>query len=234
MQSSARMGRIAGLLYLIVVVTGIISLAYVPSKITVPGDTAATVANIIAQEPLFRVGIAAGLLCYTAFLLLPLALYRLLAPAGRNTAAVMAAFALVSVPISFVNVRTRLDILSLLDRAQHGVAFTPAQVEAQVRTLLDSYGNGILTVEIFWGLWLLPLGYLVVKSGVIPRILGVFLMLGCAGYLIDVFGRILIPAYDMLWIAGYVTKPAAVGEIGTCLWLLIMGAKDVRSPEPAS
>ncbi|MES2988330.1 MAG: DUF4386 domain-containing protein [Pseudomonadota bacterium] len=227
MGSNARTARIAGLLYLVVVLTGILSLAYVPSKLMVPGDTAATVANILANEQLFRVGIAAGLVCYTAFLLLPLVLYRLLAPAGRNAAAAMVALAVASVPISLLNVRCRMDLLSLLHRSEHG--FSPEQLQVQARMLLDSYSNGILTVELFWGLWLLPLGYLVVKSGAIPRILGVFLMLGCAGYMIEVFGSLLIPGFDDMAFAAYVTKPAAIGEIGTCLWLLIMGARPIES-----
>lgn len=233
MGSSARTARLAGFLYLIVVVTGIVSLAYVPSRLMVAGDTAATIVNITANGTLFRFGIAAALICYIAFLLLPLALYRLLSPVSRNAAGAMVALALASVPISFVNVRARLDLLSLLERPEHAGAFSPEQLQAQARMLMDSYSNGILAVEIFWGLWLLPLGYLIVKSGAIPRILGILLMLGCLGYLIDVFGTVLLSGYDAMPLSGYVTMPAAFGEIGTCLWLLIMGAR-VRPAEPAA
>ncbi|HJW45565.1 MAG TPA: DUF4386 domain-containing protein, partial [Lysobacter sp.] len=117
--TSKRIARTAGLLYLIVVVTGVFSLLYVPSQITVQGDASATVRNIVASESLFRLGIVAGLVCYTAFLLLPLALYRLLAPFGKSAAVLMVAFAVVSIPISFVNLLNKLDILSLLSGADY-------------------------------------------------------------------------------------------------------------------
>ncbi|MBX3594497.1 DUF4386 domain-containing protein [Sphingomonas sp.] len=225
MMSQKWTGRVAGLLYLIVVITGIVSLAYVPSRLMVRNDTAASIANILANEQLFRIGIAAGLICYTAFLLLPLVLHRLLAPAGRAAAAAMVALALASVPLSLWNMHARLDLLSLLKRPEYGLS--GGQLQMQARMLLDSYSNGILIVELFWGLWLLPLGYLMIRSRAIPRVLGAFLMLGCAGYLVDVFATLLVPGFDAMSFAPYVTTPAAIGEIGTCLWLLVMGARNV-------
>lgn len=220
--------RTAGLLYLIVVVTGIFSLAYVPSQITAQGDAATTVSNIMASEPLFRLGIVAGLICYTTFLLLPFALYKLLSPVGKHAAVLMVAFAVVSVPISFVNMLNKLDILSLLSGAGYLQAFTTDQLQAQVMLSLDAYGNGLLVSKIFWGLWLLPFGYLVYKSGFLPRILGILLMMGCFSYLIDFFGRALFPVYTETAIASFVTLPAAFGEIGTCLWLLIVGVHEPK------
>jgi hypothetical protein len=225
-----KIARTAGLLYLVVVVTGIFSLAYVPSQIIVPGDASATGSNIAASESLFRLGIVAGFICYTAFLLLPFALYKLLSPVGKNVAVLMVAFAVVSVPISFVNLFNKLDVLSLLSGADYLQAFTTEQLHAQVMLSLDAYRNGILVSQIFWGLWLFPFGYLVFKSGFLPRVLGILLMAGCFGYLIDVFGRALFPGYSETAIASFVTLPAAFGEIGTCLWLLIVGAREPKSP----
>ena len=95
---------------------------------------------------------------------------------------------------------------------------------------LDAYRNGILVSSIFWGLWLLPFGYLVFKSGFLPRILGTLLIIGCFGYLIDFLGRALFPSYPDTAIASYVTLPGSFGEIGTCLWLLIVGAHEPKSP----
>ena len=222
--------RTAGLLYLIVVVTGIFSLAYVPSQIMVQGDASATVGNIAASEPLFRLGIVAGFICYTAFLLLPFALYKLLSPVGKNAAVLMVAFAVVSVPISFVNLLNKLDALSLLSGANYLQAFTTEQLHARVMLSLDAYSNGLLVSEIFWGLWLLPFGYLVFKSGFLPKVLGILLMAGCFGYLIDFFGSVLFSGYAETTLANFATKPAALGEIGTCLWLLIMGARERQIP----
>jgi hypothetical protein len=229
MESNSRTARIAGSLYLIVVLAGIFSLAYVPSRIDMAGDAATTVRNLIANESLFRLGIVAGLVCYTAFLILPLALYKLLSPYGKQTAGLMVAFAVVSVPIAFVVMLNKFDVLSLLSGADHLRAFGTEALQAQVMLSLGAYGDGLLVVQIFWGLWLFPFGYLVFKSGILPRALGILLMLGCFGYLINFIGRVLFPGYAESVIAGWVRLPAAVGEIGTCLWLLVMGAREPKA-----
>jgi hypothetical protein len=229
MQANGRDARIAGLLYIIVVATGIFSLAYVPSQIE--ADDAATVMrNIVANEPLFRLGIVSSLVCYTAFLLLPLALYRLLSAHGRQAAVLMVALATASVPFSFANIMHRFDVLTLLGDAGYLRAFSAEQLQAQVMLSLQSYRDGILVSEIFWGLWLLPFGWLVFKSRLLPRVLGVLLMLGCAGYLADFLGRVLVPEYAASGLGGYVRLPASLGEIGTCLWLLVMGARPSGHP----
>jgi hypothetical protein len=225
-----RTARTAGLLYLIVVVTGIFSLAYVPSQLTVHGDASATVSSIAAHESLFRLGIVAGLVCYTVFLLLPFALYKLLSPVGKSAAVLMVALAAVSVPISLVNLLNKLDILSLLNDANYVRAFTTEQLNAQVMLLLDAYGNGMLVSSVFWGLWLLPFGYLVFKSGFLPRVLGILLVAGCFGYLIAFFGSVLFPGYSETAVADFVSLPGTVGEIGTCLWLLTVGARGPKAP----
>jgi len=232
MQSNGRHARIAGLLYLIVVATGLFSLAYVPSQIEVD-DAATTVRNIVANESLFRLGIVSSLACYTAFLLLPLALYRLLSAHGRQAAVLMVALAASSVPFSFANIGHRFDALALLGDADYLNALSADQLQAQVMLSLQSYRHGILVSEIFWGLWLLPFGWLVFKSRLIPRALGVLLMLGCAGYLLDFIGRVLVPEYAASGLGGYVRLPASLGEIGTCLWLLLMGAREPDRPVTA-
>lgn len=229
MQSNKRIARIAGLLYLIVVLAGIFSLAYVPSQINAAGDSAATVRNLIAHESLFRLGIVAGLICYTAFLLLPLALYELLSRYGKRTALLMVAFAVTSVPIAFVATLNEFDVLSLLGGADYLQIFSAEELQARVMLSLDAYGDGLLVTQIFWGLWLLPFGYLVFKSGILPRALGVLLMLGCFGYLINFIGRVLFPGYAESGIAGFVRLPASLGEIGICLWLLVMGARESKA-----
>lgn len=82
--------------------------------------------------------------------------------------------------------------------------------------------------KLFWGLWLLPFGYLVLRSGFLPKILGILLMLGCFGYTIDVFGELLVSRYSDTSVSDYVLLPASVGEIGTCLWLLLVGARQPK------
>src|ERR1700722_9894123 len=158
MDSKNRTARVAGLLYLATVVTGIFSLIYRPSHNGVQGDATATVTNILASESLFRLGIAVGSVGFVAFLLLPLALYKLLSSINGTAAVLMVAFAEACVPIYFVAIANQLDVLSLLNGDKYQTVFTVDQLHARVMSLLDAYDNKIFISEIFWGLWLLPLG----------------------------------------------------------------------------
>eukprot|EP01035_Chromulina_nebulosa_P008802 gene8802-11902_t len=226
MNSNKKTARIAGLLYLIVVMSGFFSLMYVPGKLIVWEDAAVTFKNITDKEILFRLGIVSSLICYVAFLFLPLVLYKLLSPTNKTHAMAMVILAIVSVPISFINIGHKFDVLTLISKASYLTAFDVNHLPAQVMLQLEAYNNGIQIVSIFWGLWLFPFGYLVFKSNILPKVLGVFLMLGCVGYLINFFGDFLFPIYSNSGISSYVSIPSAIGEIGTCLWLLIIGAKN--------
>ncbi len=225
-----RLARTAGLLYLVVVVAGIFALMYVPSQLRIGNDPATALASIDAHESLFRAGIAASLVCYLAFLLLPLALYKLLSSYGRNAAAVMVALAVASVPLSFANVGHRLEVLNLVSGADylHGIA--PDALAQQVMLSLKAYSKGMILNQVFWSLWLAPFGYLVYKSGILPKLLGILLMVGSAGYAAEAFGYILLADFATLPGAELLSIPASLGEIGTCLWLCIMGA---REPAPS-
>lgn len=224
-RSTRRIARTAGALYLINVIAGIFSLMYVPSQTGGHGDPVAAVQNILAHEALFRAGIAAGLFCYIEFLLLPLLLYRLLGAANKGAAVLMVVLALISVPLSISSLQYKLDILTLLSHAPWLRALTMEQLQTQVMQLLGAYGNALLLAQVFWGLWLIPLGWLVIRSRQLPRVLGVMLVLGGLSYGVDFIGQLLVPGYNDSALAGYTTLPAALGEIGTCLWLLIAGAK---------
>lgn len=224
--SNKKMARIAGLLYLVVVLTGIISLAYIPSKLIVWDNAATTFNNITKSQFLFRLGIVSGLICYTFFIFLPLALYRLLKPVNTFYAKVMVILAVVSVPISFANMLNKFAVLSLVSDSTLQKVYTGEQLQNQVLFYLNQYDYGNLIVQVFWGLWLFPFGYLVFKSGFLPKILGIFLMLGCFSYLINFLGFSLLSNYSELGISSIVRLPASIGEIGTCLWLVIMGAKN--------
>jgi len=215
--------RLAGFVYLLVVITGIFNLAYVPTQLIVWSDAAATVNNIMSSEFLFRSGIVAGILCYIFYLILPFLLFDLFKEVNKNMAVLMVALAATSVPISLFNMVNKVDVLTLLSGAQYLDALGMEQIQIQVMLLLESYNNGISVVQIFWGLWLFPFGYLAFKSGYIPKILGISLMLGCFGYLIFFFGGMLFPDIS---IPHLIKRPATFGEIGTCLWLLIMGIKE--------
>ncbi|MEO8516923.1 MAG: DUF4386 domain-containing protein [Flavobacterium sp.] len=223
--SNKRIARVAGLLYLIVVLTGIFSLAYVPNALFVWDDATLTFNNIMSSELLFRLSIVSSMVCYVAFLLLPIVLYRLLKPVNELYAKLMVLLATVSVPISFLNLQNKFSVLSLMVKEEHLKFFSNEELSNKVLVYLNQYDNGILIVSVFWGLWLLPFGYLVYKSGFLPKVLGIFLMLGCLGYLINFTGNTLFKDYAAFGISKFVSLPASIGEIGICLWLLIVGVK---------
>jgi hypothetical protein len=228
MNSNKRTARIAGLIYLIVILTGIFNLMYVPSKLIVWNNAAATFKNITESASLFRLGICSGLVCYIAFLLLPLVLYKLFKPVNKVYAMLMLAFALASVPVAFINFGNEFSVLTLISKADYLKVFEIDKLQAQVLLYLHYYNNGNQIISIFSGLWLFPFGYLIFRSGLLPKIFGILLMIGCFGYLIGFFAGLLFPGYNKMEISNFVILPASLGEIGTCLWLLIMGAKDYK------
>lgn len=225
MISNKKIARISGFLYLVVVLTGIFSLAYVPKTLFDWNDATLTFKNITSSELLFRLSIMSSIICYTFFLFLPISLYKLLSQVDEFYAKLMVILAVVSVPISFANLQNKLAVLSLINSQDYQKQYLNTELQTKVMFYLNQYDNGILISMLFWGLWLLPFGYLVYKSGFLPKVLGAFLMLGCIGYLINFTGNIVIKNYSDIGISKFVSLPASLGEIGICLWLLIVGVK---------
>jgi len=220
--------RWAGFFYFLLVVGGIFSLMYVPSQILIWEDATATFSNLKNNDGLFRLGIAVELLSYLSFIIVPLFLYRLLHHVHEFQAKLMVILVLVSIPVSMAAVGYKLNMLDLIEGAS---ILSTNELEVYVINSFEAYYNLILIAQLFWGLWLLPFGYLVYRSGMLPKVLGFFLMLGSVGYFLDFLFRILFPDFSSWAIADYITIPASIGELGTCLWLLIMGAKDPTSPK---
>lgn len=225
MTSNKRTARIAGLLYFGVVLTGIFSLMYVPSKLIDWDNATITFYNIKAGETLFRLGIVSGLLCYTFFLFLPIVLYKLFKTVNDNYAKLMVLLAILSVPIYFINVQNQFTVLSIISNPNYLNGFSTKQIIPMVMLYLEQYENGMRIIHIFSGLWLFPFGYLVYKSDFLPKVFGILLILGCFGYLINFFGNTLLSNYSEIGIGKYISLPASIGEIGICLWLLIKGVK---------
>jgi Domain of unknown function (DUF4386) len=182
--------------------------------------------NIAASESLYRLSLVSSLVCYLAFLLLPFVLYKLFLSVNETAAKLMVIWAVVSVPISTLNLQNKYAVLTLIHEAKYLKILTENQLHGQAMLFLDNYHNGILIVTTFWGLWLLPFGYLVYKSDFLPKILGILLMLGCFGYLINFVGNTMMPNYGETVISRFDNLPGSIGEIGICLWLLIMGIKN--------
>ena len=226
MTSNKRTARIAGLLYLGVVLTGIFSLMYVPSKLIVWDNATTTFNNIKASETLFRFGIINGIICYIFFLFLPIVLHKLFKPVNDNYSKIMVLLAVISTPIYFINVQNQFTILSLVSSSNYLQGFSIEQIKSMIMLYLEQYDNGMRIVHLFSGLWLFPFGYLVYKSDFLPKVFGILLILGCFGYLINFFGNTLLSNYSEIGIGKYISLPASIGEIGICLWLLIMGAKN--------
>lgn len=214
-------GRAAGFVYLGLVVTGIFSLAYAPGQLFAPDDPAQTLANIQERFILFQAMIAGGVIMAAFFLVLPFTLARFLSVYGKNAARLMIILVAVSIPAT-------LFALWHFGELALAVADNTAQVD-DVDAARAGYRRWITVSTFFWGAWLAPYGWLVLKSGSIPRWLGVMLLMGSVGYLIDLFGPIYNPNFDELPFVDYVTMPATIGEIGSCLWLVAFGAKASNS-----
>jgi hypothetical protein len=223
--------RIAGLLYLPPWILSLLA-EFLRMSLIVPGDAATTAANIVASESLFRFSMVSDLLVQVVFIFLVLLLYRLLKPVSRSHALLMVILFLVSVPIAMLNTASQFAAL-LLSGADYLAAFTADQVQALVPLFLDLHEVGIIVAYIFWGLWLFPLGWLVLKSGFLPRILGVYLMFSCFGYLIDFATFFLFPNFGVA-----VNMFTGWAELLLCLWLLIKGVNvdqwEKRALESAS
>ncbi|SRR6266498_4582038 len=208
--------RVAGFLYLLANLPAPFALVYLPSKLIVRGDAAETANNILASESLFRLGIVGLLFNSIVNIFLVLALYQLLNVVNRNMATLMVIFMLVVVPIGMLNELNSLAILQLLSGADYLNVFTTGQLQALVYFFLRLHGQGLNIAEIFWGLWLFPMGYLVFTSGFLPRILGILLMIGCFGYVIESFAAFLGYNVSIIFFTGW-------GELLLLLWLLIKG-----------
>jgi hypothetical protein len=221
--SKRKVARVAGLLYLAVIVFGVTA-ELVRQSLIVPGDATTTASNIMASESLFRLGFVSDLIMITCFIFLPLAFYVLLKPVNKNLASLMVIFVLVSVPIMFINMLFHFAPLLLLSGADYLTVFGADQLHALVMFFIELYTAGVMIATIFHGLWLLPLGFLVYKSGYFPRILGVFLMIACFGFVIESFAFFLLPpGYEVITYPGIVFE--IIGEFGFCGWLLLKGAK---------
>jgi hypothetical protein len=214
--------RTAGLLYLVLAITGGFSMLYVPSLI-VPGNAAATANNIVAYESLFRLGVVSGLICQVVFVFLVLVLYQLFKGVNNTHAVLMVALVVAAVPVAFLNMLNQLAALHVLSGADYLRAFGTDQLNALVMLFLDLHSQGLLIVEIFWGLWLLPLGLLVLKARFMPGFIGVLLIVGFLGYLIDFLTRLLFPSYTA--IVSPIAGASKFGELAMILWLLIKGVK---------
>lgn len=216
--------RIAGLLYVLLGMLGPVRLIYIPNKLIVSGNAAATANNIATHETLFRFGIISDLLCATIVIFVTLALYRLLKGVDQRLAVLMVILgSLMVTPIYFMNTVNDAAALLLVRGADFLSVFDKPQRDAMAMLFLRLHHAGIVANEVFWGLWLIPFGLLVYHSRFLPRWLGVWLILNSLPYLATSFAGVLFPRYEAtVWNMGF---PLSLGEVAAMLWLLIKGVK---------
>jgi hypothetical protein len=233
MSSTQDPGRVAGFLYLLLVVAAPLRLIYIPSALFVHGNATATAANIAAHEMLFRLGIVSDLFCGTILIFLVLALYRLFKGVNQNHAVLMVILGgLMPATIDFLNVLNDAAALLLVRGADFLSVFEKPQRDALAMLFLRLHHQEIVAAEILWGLWLFPLAVLVYRSRFLPRFLGVWLILNGFAYLAMSFTGLLLPQYEEM--VSNIAFPALLGEMALMLWLVIKGAKEQALAAPAS
>jgi len=231
MTSTSRNARIAGFLYLLLVIAGPLRLMVIPTKLFVHGNASATAGNIAAHETLFRFGIVGDLFCGTIIIFIALALYRLFQGVDQSLAVLMVILGgVLPAALDFFIVLNDSAALILVRGADFLSVFDKAQRDALAMLFLRMHDQEILAAEIFWGLWLFPLGILVYRSRFLPRFLGVWLILNGFGYLAISLTGLLLPHYENA--VANVTFPVLTGEVAFVLWLLIRGAKEQTRSGP--
>ena len=219
--------KIAGIGYVIIFVLGIFANFFIFAGLIVKGDAATTANNIMANEILFRTGIASWIIVLIFDIIIAWALYIFLKPVNKNLSLLTAWFRLVYVAIFGITQLNLIFVLILLSGADFLSFFNTNQLQALALLFLDGHNYGFLIGLVFFGIHLFLISYLILKSGYIPKILGILLILSALGYLLDSFANFLLPNY-----ADYqtiflllVAVPGIVGELSLTLWLLIKGTK---------
>lgn len=208
-----RRAKLAGILYLSLVPLGVFGIIYVPSSLIVLDDIATTISNVIENETLFRWSIISALVVQLINIILVVVLFKIFRPIHKTMASLMVIFSLLAVPIAFLNEINNLAVLHLLDQSNES--------QQLISVFLNLHHQGIIIAQVFWGLWLFPLGYLVYKSDYMPKFIGILLMIGCVGYVVDSFTLILLPQFNITF-----SEFTFLGEVIFPLWLLIKGIKN--------
>lgn len=226
MNSLKKTARLAGLLYLIWIITGLYAMFYVPSQINIRGDAVTTAQNILAKEFLFRTSIINDLISSTIWVFMVLVLYRLFKQVNERQAKLMVALVIVQIPTVFFMETFNITSLMIFKR-EILKTFELSQSQDLAMLFLKINDYVVLTLEIFWGLWLFPLAILVYRSRFLPRFLGVWLIINGFALLVLSFTSLLLPQYkDMVFKIAF---PAMLGEVAFMLWLLIKGVKNNTS-----
>jgi len=218
------LARRAGLLYALASSTAPFSYLYVPGVLLVQGNALATADRVRASESLLRAAIIGELYSATLLVFAAVALYQLFKSVDQKTSLLMAAMILISVPISYVNALNNIVPLVLLKSPAIAAVLDPRPMAAQVTLFLRLHNYGLVINQIFWGLWLFPIGVLVMRSGFIPRWLAFPLFFAGAGYVLNSLGTLILPP-SLRWITESL-QILGVGEMPLfSFYLLIWGVR---------
>ena len=223
MTSRMKTARTAGTLYLAYIAVTIFADA-TRTKLTVFGDAITTANNVLASQQLFRVSFMSDILAGVLFLLTAWALYLLLKPVNENIALLFLLLNVAGVSVQCLNMLNLFSAVPVLSGASYLNVFQPDQLQALAMLFIDLHKNGFMIAQFFYAAWLFPLGYLVFKSGYLPRILGVILMVESAAWLLYPLQFFLLPAYETISYLSFAV--GFIGEFSLALWLLIKGAKE--------
>jgi len=224
-QSPRKTARMAGLFYLIFILTTVLA-TYIRSGIIVSGDAAATANNIVSSQGLFRVGFVTELVSAVFFVLAAWALYVLLKPVNKNLALLFLLLNLGGVAVECLNALNLFADIQFLSGANYLSVFQTGQLQAMAMSFLDLYTSGFAIAQIFFSAWLLPLGYLVYKSRFLPKFLGLLLILDFFGNMSWFLQVFLLPDYKILAYPG--NAISFIAEISLTVWLLTMAVKEQK------
>jgi len=220
-----KIAKRAGLIYLIYIIATIMA-DVLRTKLIVPRDATTTAKNILSFEWLFRIGFMGDVLAGVLFLLAAWALYVLLKPVHKSIALLFLLLNLGGVAVQCINMLNLFAAGLLLNGADFLKVFQDDQLKALAMFFLDLHKNGFMIAQLFYGAWLFPLGYLVFKSGYLPKILGIILMVECFAWLMYPLQFFLLPSFTVILYLSFAV--GFIGEFSLALWLLIMGAKDLK------
>jgi len=234
MSTPSRLARIAGLFYLLLAVFTGLPWQYLNGVVIKDGDASTTADNVAAHISVLRLALVADLAGMACYVLTAMAMYALLNHVNRGIAAAMVVFAATGAAIMGASSLAQVGAMSVATDGASATAWGPHGADALVLMLLDLRVNGALIAGVFFGLWLLPMGYLVYRSGYFPRSLGVLLMIGCFSYLVDLLARFLFPGVGPA-LSPFVLIPAVVAEFWMVGYLLFKGVHSAKrhTPVPA-
>jgi hypothetical protein len=225
MNPNKKTARLAGLLFLLMVVTGLFAEIFFRQKLFVANDAAATAGNILSNVFLYRAGILSDILMSLFYLLTALALYRLLVSVNKHLAQTMVLFAAAGSVLLLGNILNELAPLTLLSAGAQPGAFTAGQLQAMAMLHYDAYNHGYMIGQVFFALWVLPLGVLIYRSKFIPKVLGILFVIETICGLLAVMVHFLAPNASFETV---LLIPCTIAEFAFMFWLLIRGINESK------